>query len=54
MKNRKNEAYKTLVFVLKKSLQLLHPFMPFLTEKIWQIGFFEKEKTLLINSSWPK
>ncbi|MBU0998003.1 valine--tRNA ligase [Patescibacteria group bacterium] len=54
IKNRKNEAYKTLVFVLKKSLQLLHPFMPFLTEKIWQIGFFEKEKTLLINSSWPK
>ena len=54
VKNRKDEAYKTLYFVLKKSLQLLHPFMPFLTEEIWQIGFFEKEKTLLINSSWPK
>jgi len=32
-------------------LKLLHPFMPFLTEQIWQeIG----EKELLITSSWPK
>ena len=54
IKNRKNEAYKTLLIVLKKSLQMLHPFMPFLTEQIWQIGFFNKEKVLLINSSWPK
>ena len=54
VKDRKDEAFKTLSFVLKKSLQLLHPFMPFLTEEIWQIGFFKKEKVLLINSSWPK
>lgn len=54
IKDRKNEAYKTLLFVLKKSLQLLHPFMPFVTEQIWQIGFVKKEKVLLINSSWPK
>ena len=54
IKDRKAEAYKTLLFVLKRSLQLLHPFMPFVTEQIWQIGFFKKEKVLLINSSWPK
>jgi len=54
IKNRKDEAYKTLMFVLRDSLKLLHPFMPFLTEKIWQIGFYDKEKKLLINSSWPK
>ncbi|MDA8126844.1 MAG: valine--tRNA ligase [Deltaproteobacteria bacterium] len=29
-------AQQTLLFVLKQSLQLLHPFMPFLTEEIWQ------------------
>lgn len=54
IKERKDKSYKTLLYILKNSLKLLHPFMPFLTEKIWQIGFYEKEKTLLINSSWPK
>jgi valyl-tRNA synthetase len=29
-------AQQTLVTVLKRSLLLLHPFMPFLTEEIWQ------------------
>jgi valyl-tRNA synthetase len=27
---------KTLVYVLDKALKLLHPFMPFITEEIWQ------------------
>ncbi|MBW2545412.1 MAG: class I tRNA ligase family protein, partial [Deltaproteobacteria bacterium] len=29
-------AQQTLLTVLKTSLQLLHPFMPFVTEEIWQ------------------
>ncbi len=29
-------AQKTLLFVLKASVKLLHPFMPFVTEEIWQ------------------
>ena len=29
-------AQQTLLLVLKSSLKLLHPFMPFLTEEIWQ------------------
>jgi valyl-tRNA synthetase len=54
VKDRKKDAAKTLNYVLKSSLKLLHPFMPFITEKIWQIGFYKEEKSLLINSSWPK
>ena len=53
-KKRREEAQKTLKHVLKQSLKLLHPFMPFVTEKIWGISFYEKENILLINSSWPK
>jgi valyl-tRNA synthetase len=30
-------AQRTLEYVLKASLQLLHPFMPFVTEEIWQV-----------------
>lgn len=43
-------AQYTLSYVLKASLKLLHPFMPFITESIW--GNFN-EKEALIVSSWP-
>lgn len=33
---RKLAAQQTLLSVLKTALQLLHPFMPFVTEEIWQ------------------
>lgn len=45
-------AIQTLYFQLKEQLKLLHPFMPFITEKIWSM-LPEKEKTLLIIESWP-
>ena len=38
--------------IFKTILQLLHPFMPFTTEHIWQINY-SKEKALII-SEWPK
>ena len=44
-------AQYTLSTVLKTSLKLLHPFMPFVTEEIWS-GL--EEKTPLIISQWPK
>jgi len=50
VKGRRAEAQPTLELVLKNSLQLLHPFMPFVTEALWQeLG----EKELLITSPWP-
>jgi valyl-tRNA synthetase len=36
--------------VLQGSLQLLHPFMPFITEEIWQ----EMENSSIALSSWPR
>jgi len=45
----------TLLFVLRNSLLLLHPFMPFLTEGIWQTLHEEKlvSEKMLINAKWP-
>lgn len=54
IKNRREETQETLEAVYKDVLKLTHPFMPYVTEAVWQIGYFEKEKELLINTSWPK
>jgi valyl-tRNA synthetase len=54
VKDRREEAKATLTFVLKNSLKLLHPFMPFVTEAIWQENEFLRDNPLLITSSWPK
>ncbi len=55
-KKRRSETQQTLLQVLATSLKLLHPFMPFLTEQIWQLAKdqeFFKEKALII-AQWPK
>jgi len=44
-------AQHTLDYVLRNSLRMLHPFMPFLTETIWEE--LKEEKPLII-SLWPK
>src|SRR3989344_3461861 len=50
-KTRRAEAQETLESVLKESLKLLHPFMPFVTEAVWnELG----EKEALITSPWPQ
>jgi valyl-tRNA synthetase len=46
---------KLLMAVLKDTLKLLHPFMPFVTEEIWGLLPNEsgKQKTLLMVTKWP-
>lgn len=46
-------AQYTLLYLLKTSLKLLHPFMPFITEEIWE-NVKEKDENLLMVTSWPK
>lgn len=52
-KSRKAEALPTLTYVLQNSLALAHPFMPFVTEAIWQ-EVLDKKPSALITYSWPK
>ena len=49
---RKNTAIAVLVYVLDQILRLLHPFMPFITEEIWQSLPHEGEA--LIVAAWPE
>ncbi|HPS56781.1 MAG TPA: valine--tRNA ligase [Spirochaetota bacterium] len=46
-------AKQVLFYVLKKGLQLLHPFMPFITEEIWQKIRSEGDGDIIL-SPWPQ
>jgi valyl-tRNA synthetase len=48
----KEDYGATLYYILKNSLKLLHPFMPFVTEEIWQ-SLPEKECDILMIATWP-
>ena len=45
-------ARQVLVYVLRNTLQLLHPFMPFITEEIWQSLPHDGESIMV--AQWPK
>jgi valyl-tRNA synthetase len=47
----KLRAQQVLCWVLTETMKLLHPFMPFLTEEIWQA--LPHEGDFLITSAWP-
>ncbi len=50
-KKRRAEAQPTLEYVLKTSLELLHPFMPFITEELWQ-KLPHEGKSIMV-AKWP-
>ncbi|MBM7583222.1 valyl-tRNA synthetase [Caldicoprobacter guelmensis] len=49
----KESKLYTLTYVLANILKLLHPFMPFITEEIWQ-HLPNRECDSIMVSSWPK
>ncbi|MBN2040732.1 MAG: valine--tRNA ligase [Spirochaetes bacterium] len=52
MNESTDTAKQVLYHVLKTSLKLLHPFMPFITEEIW--SKIEESGSRLIVSQWPE
>ena len=48
----KENAQKVLCYVLTETLKLLHPFMPFITEEIWQA--LPHEGDFLMLQTWPE
>ena len=47
-------ARQVLIFVLDKMLKLLHPFMPFITEEIWQTIPHETEGKTIMLEKYPE
>lgn len=50
--NAKDTAKAVLVYVMSNTLKLLHPFMPFITEEIWQTLPHSGESIMI--SPWPE
>jgi len=51
LSSEERSTHIILYKVLEKSLRLLHPFMPFITEELWQNLPHEREPIMV--SSWP-
>ncbi len=49
-----SKTYKTVIRLLEDNLKILHPFMPFLTEEIWQFIGERSVEDALIVSKYPK
>ncbi len=50
--NSRLQAQYVLTYVLSNTLKLLHPFMPFITEEIWQ--HLPHEGPSIVISQWPE
>jgi valyl-tRNA synthetase len=47
-------TFAKAIEMLENNLKVLHPFMPFLTEEIWQILAPRRKEEALIVSTWPE
>lgn len=47
-------SYNAIIAILENNLKILHPFMPFLTEEIWQHITERTPEEALIVAQWPK
>lgn len=51
--DEKTETQQTAAWVMDMILKMLHPFMPFITEELWQ-NLSENRNTDLILAAWPE
>ncbi len=47
-------TYEAVIHLFEQNLKILHPFMPFLTEEVWQHMGERSTAEALIVASWPK
>ena len=47
------KTYQTVISILENNIKILHPFMPFLTEEIWQFIEDRNSDKALIISNYP-
>ncbi|MDO6519261.1 valine--tRNA ligase [Zobellia uliginosa] len=47
-------TYEAVIDLFEQNLKLLHPFMPFLTEEVWQHITERKPQEALVVAQWPK
>ena len=47
------QTYQAAIKILEENLKILHPFVPFISEEIWQDVAKRKKEEALIISSWP-
>jgi len=48
------KTYKAIIAIFEDNLRILHPFMPFLTEEIWQLIAERTPEQALIVAKWPE
>ncbi|MDX1603677.1 MAG: valine--tRNA ligase [Salinimicrobium sediminis] len=48
------KTFNSVNEILEENLKILHPFVPFVSEEIWQAMKSRTEKEALIIASWPK
>jgi len=49
-----SKTYKNVIAIFEDNLKILHPFMPFLTEDIWQYISERSPEEALIVAKWPE
>lgn len=55
LEGAKVEGGKQIIlhYILQNLMKLLHPYMPFVTEVIWQSAYARNEKDFLMTATWP-
>ena len=48
------KSYTAIISIFENNLKLLHPFMPFLSEEIWQRISERKPSEALVIATWPE